>query len=55
MLKSSCDGYELNGVLGWGKYSDVFEGFTVSDNKKIVIKILKPVRKVKISREIRIL
>jgi casein kinase II subunit alpha len=41
--------------LGRGKYSDVFEGFDSTTNKKVVIKILKPVRKVKIAREIRIL
>jgi len=33
----------------------VFEGVDAKNNKPVVIKILKPVRKVKISREIRIL
>jgi casein kinase II subunit alpha len=42
-------------TLGRGKYSDVFEGVDATTNLKVVVKILKPVRKVKIAREIRIL
>lgn len=38
-----------------GKYSEVFEGFNTLNNQKCVIKILKPVKKKKISREILIL
>jgi len=41
--------------LGRGKYSEVFEGVNVSNNEKCVIKILKPVKKKKIKREIKIL
>lgn len=52
---SDCDPYEIKRSLGRGKYSDVFEGVDAKNNRPIVIKILKPVRKVKISREIRIL
>ena len=33
----------------------MYEGFAAEDRKKVVVKILKPVRKVKIAREIRIL
>jgi casein kinase II subunit alpha len=54
-LKSNCEQYEIKRTLGRGKYSDVFEGIDVVSNKLVVIKILKPVRKIKISREIRIL
>ena len=50
-----CDNYEIMKTLGRGKYSDVYEGIDSKTNKPIVIKILKPVRKVKINREIRIL
>ncbi|KAI8016788.1 Casein kinase II subunit alpha-2 [Camellia lanceoleosa] len=38
-----------------GKYSEVFEGINVNNNERCVIKILKPVKKKKIKREIKIL
>jgi casein kinase II subunit alpha len=41
--------------VGRGKYSEVFEGINVSNNEKCVIKVLKPVKKKKIKREIKIL
>jgi casein kinase II subunit alpha len=41
--------------LGRGKYSEVFEGINVTNNEKVVIRILKPVKKKKIKREIKIL
>lgn len=41
--------------VGRGKYSEVFEGICVANNEKCVIKILKPVKKKKIRREIKIL
>merc|ERR1712039_25873 len=41
--------------VGRGKYSEVFEGINVTTGDKCVIKILKPVMKKKIKREIRIL
>lgn len=41
--------------LGRGKYSEVFEGINVVNNQKCVIKVLKPVKKKKIKREIKIL
>ena len=49
------DDYQLVRKLGRGKYSEVFEGFNVSKNEKIVIKVLKPVESEKIKREIKIL
>jgi casein kinase II subunit alpha len=52
---SELDNYEISRKIGRGKYSDVFEGYQVDTGGKIVIKILKPVRKHKIKREIRIL
>ena len=33
--------YQLVRKLGRGKYSEVFEAFNVTENKKVVIKILK--------------
>ena len=41
--------------IGRGKYSEVFEGINVKSNQLCVIKILKPVKKKKIRREILIL
>lgn len=41
--------------IGRGKYSEVFSGVNVTNNTKCVIKILKPVKKKKIKREIKIL
>lgn len=42
-------------ILGRGKYSEVFEGINVVNYQKCVIKVLKPVKKKKIKREIKIL
>eukprot|EP00467_Chlorarachnion_reptans_P023644 CAMPEP_0114518278 /NCGR_PEP_ID=MMETSP0109-20121206/18355_1 /TAXON_ID=29199 /ORGANISM="Chlorarachnion reptans, Strain CCCM449" /LENGTH=340 /DNA_ID=CAMNT_0001698881 /DNA_START=329 /DNA_END=1351 /DNA_ORIENTATION=+ len=49
------DDYEVYRRIGRGKYSEVFEGNNVTNKQKCVIKILKPVRKKKIQREISIL
>ena len=43
------------GSTGRGKYSEVFEGINVTNYQKCVIKVLKPVKKKKIKREIKIL
>jgi len=50
-----CENYTIIRKLGRGKYSEVFEGHDSLNDKKIVIKILKPVRVSKIRREIKIL
>jgi hypothetical protein len=44
-----------NYIIGRGKYSEVFEGINVVNYQKCVIKVLKPVKKKKIKREIKIL
>ena len=41
--------------MGRGKYSEVFEGINVVNGSKCIIKILKPVKKKKVLREIKIL
>ena len=33
--------YEIVRKLGRGKYSEVFEGYNVASNEKVVIKVLK--------------
>ena len=51
------DDYEVVRKVGRGKYSEVFEGVRVRGDggSKCIIKILKPVKKKKIKREIKIL
>ena len=49
------DDYQLVRKLGRGKYSEVFEAINVNNNERCVVKILKPVKKKKIKREIKIL
>ncbi|KAF8404913.1 hypothetical protein HHK36_009808 [Tetracentron sinense] len=49
------DDYEVVRKVGRGKYSEVFEGINVTSNERCIIKILKPVKKKKIKREIKIL
>ena len=49
------DDYEIVRKVGRGKYSEVFEGMNVKKNERCIIKILKPVKKKKIRREIKIL
>lgn len=55
MTFSSIEGYEIGDPLGRGKYSEVFDGYDSNNDKRIVIKLLKPVRGEKIRREISIL
>ncbi|XP_054977089.1 casein kinase II subunit alpha-like [Sorex araneus] len=49
------DDYQLIRKLGQGKYSNVFEAISSTSNKKVIVKILKPVMELKIKREIKIL
>ena len=51
----SQENYEIIKKIGRGKYSEVYEGINTLNNERIVIKILKPVKKTKIRREIKIL
>ncbi|TPX64264.1 hypothetical protein SpCBS45565_g06002 [Spizellomyces sp. 'palustris'] len=52
---SGQDNYEIVRKVGRGKYSEVFEGVNIATNEKCCIKVLKPVKKRKIKREIKIL
>ncbi|CAB4055972.1 CSNK2A [Lepeophtheirus salmonis] len=49
------DDYQLVRKLGRGKYSEVFEAINITNSEKCVVKTLKPVKKKKIKREIKIL
>lgn len=52
---NSQDNYEIIKKLGRGKYSEVFLGADLIKGEKCVIKVLKPVKRKKIKREISIL
>jgi casein kinase II subunit alpha len=54
-LNSDTENYEVVRKIGRGKYSEVFEGINIANHQKCVIKVLKPVKKKKIKREIKIL
>ena len=43
------DDYEVLRKVGRGKYSEVFEGINLKNQQKCIIKILKPVKKKKVS------
>lgn len=49
------DDYEIVKKVGRGKYSEVFEGVNPNNGESCIIKVLKPVKKKKIKREIKIL
>lgn len=52
---SSPERYEIVERIGRGKYSDVFLGWDTKVRRQIVIKVLKPVKKKKILRELKVL
>lgn len=47
--------YEIGDKVGRGKYSEVFNGWSMENGERIVIKALKPIKRKKIKREIKIL
>lgn len=49
----NIDDYHIHKFIGLGRYSSVFEGF--KGNEKIIIKTLKPIKQIKINREVMIL
>lgn len=49
------DDYEILNKLGSGKYSQVYDGIDIVNDRFVVIKIIKPVKKKRIRREIAIL
>jgi casein kinase II subunit alpha len=52
---SPQDHYEIIKKVGRGKYSEVFLGFNTLNSSKCIIKVLKPIKKKKIKREVKIL
>lgn len=55
MYNRDQETYEICRKIGRGKYSEVFEGWDIKTEEKCVIKVLKPVKKKKIRREVKIL
>lgn len=49
------ENYEILRKLGRGRYSDVYEGLDIINNIKVAIKILKPIKKSKVLREVKVL
>ncbi|GAA5999834.1 hypothetical protein JCM5350_004678, partial [Sporobolomyces pararoseus] len=49
------DQYEVIRKIGRGKYSEVFEGYDTINKKLVVVKVLKPIKKKKVKRELKIL
>ncbi|KAL6120731.1 hypothetical protein NUSPORA_02492 [Nucleospora cyclopteri] len=49
------DKYVITGVIGKGRYAEVFKGREKEIKKKIVIKVLKPIKQMKVNREVLIL
>jgi len=55
LLFAPQDDYEFTTKLGRGRYSEVFKAIDLLQNEDVVVKILKPVKKMKVRREIKIL
>ena len=55
LLFGPQDDYEFVIKVGRGRYSEVFRAIDLIDNKDVVVKMLKPVRRLKVRREIKIL
>ena len=53
--KGDMDDYEVETKIGRGHYSEVFEGRNILTKQKVIVKILKPIKMLKIQREIKIL
>ncbi|CDK25038.1 unnamed protein product [Kuraishia capsulata CBS 1993] len=51
----SPEKYEIIRKVGRGKYSEVFEGYEIPAGNKVVLKVLKPIKRKKIKREVKIL
>lgn len=51
----NIENYEIKRKLGSGRYSDVYEGRCITKEIPVAIKILKPIKREKIQREIKIM
>lgn len=55
LLSSDHNRYEIGSMLGYGKYSNVYDGWDTVEDRRVVIKVLKPLEQEKLNREIKIL
>ena len=55
MSNRSIDKYEIIRKIGRGRYSDLYEGVKAEDGTHVAIKILRPIKKEKIKREVKVL
>ncbi|KAJ5074056.1 casein kinase ii subunit alpha-3 [Anaeramoeba ignava] len=55
ILWNSKNNYQMVSKIGHGKYSEVFKALNIQTGEPCVVKVLKPVRKAKINREIKVL
>jgi len=51
----TLDNYWITKKLGRGKYSEVYESINANNNEKCVVKVLKPIKKRKIKKEVKVL
>lgn len=51
----SIDNYWVQRKLGRGKYSEVYEAVNANNDEKCVVKVLKPIKKRKIKKEVKVL
>ncbi|KAK2964929.1 putative Casein kinase II subunit alpha [Blattamonas nauphoetae] len=55
IVPNQCEPYELIKKIGHGKFGEVFEGIDVRNGRMCAIKVLRPIRKKKLQREVKIL
>jgi len=51
----TLDNYWIQKKLGRGKYSEVYEATNANNDEKCVVKVLKPIKKRKIKKEVKVL
>lgn len=52
---SQCEPYHIMKKIGHGKFGEVFEGISVKSGQMVAVKVLRPVKKKKLQRELKIL
>ncbi|KAK2955623.1 putative Casein kinase II subunit alpha [Blattamonas nauphoetae] len=55
IVPNSCEPYELIKKIGHGKFGEVFEGIDIRNGRMCAVKVLRPIRKKKLQREVKIL
>ncbi|KAH7830084.1 putative alpha subunit of casein kinase II [Monocercomonoides exilis] len=55
IVPHSCEPYELMKKIGHGKFGEVFEGIDIHTGRMCAVKVLRPVKKKKLQRELKVL